>query len=45
MTSTFSDSEEEDEKETANNAFIGKCETSSETSNDDLLDEELAEAH
>ncbi|MCI32273.1 gag-pol polyprotein, partial [Trifolium medium] len=45
MTSTLSDSEEEDAEETSNNAFTGKCETSSETSNDDLLDEELAEAH
>ncbi|PNX79649.1 coatomer subunit beta-1-like protein [Trifolium pratense] len=32
----------EDEEETTNNAFTGKSETSN---NDDLLDEELAEAH
>ncbi|MCI83759.1 hypothetical protein A2U01_0105035, partial [Trifolium medium] len=39
MTITLSDSEgeEEDEGETVNNAFTGKCETSSEISNADPL--------
>ncbi|MCI24216.1 gag-protease polyprotein, partial [Trifolium medium] len=45
MTSTLSDSEEDDGGETTNNAFTGKCETSSNPSNEDLFDEELAEAH
>jgi hypothetical protein len=41
MTITLSDSEEENEENTINKAFTGLFETSSE----DLLDEELEEAH
>ncbi|MCI96365.1 hypothetical protein A2U01_0117665, partial [Trifolium medium] len=41
MTITLSDSEDENEEETDNIAFTEKCETSSNTSNEDLFDEEL----
>jgi hypothetical protein len=45
MTSTLSDSEDENEEETTNKAFTGMCETNNDTSNKDFLDEELAEGH
>jgi predicted RNase H-like nuclease (RuvC/YqgF family) len=45
MTITLYGSEEENEEETTNKAFTGMCETSSDTSNEDFLDEELVEAH
>ncbi|MCI54580.1 hypothetical protein A2U01_0075830, partial [Trifolium medium] len=45
MTIILSDSEEENEEETVNNAFTRKYETSSDTSDEDLLDEDFAEAH
>ncbi|MCH82421.1 gag-protease polyprotein, partial [Trifolium medium] len=45
MTTTLSDSNEENERKTANKAFTGKYETSSNTSDEDLLDEDVAEAH
>ncbi|MCH81188.1 gag-pol polyprotein [Trifolium medium] len=44
MIVTLSDFEEENEEETVNKAFTGKYETS-DTNNEDLLDEDLAEAH
>ncbi|WJX72422.1 hypothetical protein P8452_56307 [Trifolium repens] len=41
MAATLSDSEEEKEEETPNKAFTGTFDTSSSTSNEDLLQEEL----
>jgi hypothetical protein len=45
MTITLYDSEEESEGETTNKAFSGLLETTSDSSSEDLLDEDLAEAH
>ncbi|MCI91066.1 hypothetical protein A2U01_0112360, partial [Trifolium medium] len=45
MSTTLFDSEEENEEEPFNLAFTGICETSSNTSEEDILYEELAEAH
>jgi hypothetical protein len=45
MTITLSDSEEENEENTTNKAFTGLFKTSSNTSTEYLLDEELEEAH
>jgi hypothetical protein len=45
MTSTLSDSKDENEEETANKAFTGMCENNNDTSNEDFLNEELAEGH
>ncbi|MCI10091.1 gag-protease polyprotein [Trifolium medium] len=41
MTSTLSDSDEENEKETGNKAFTGKCETSSDPSYEYLTNEDM----
>ncbi|WJX72315.1 hypothetical protein P8452_56205 [Trifolium repens] len=45
MTATLSDSEEEKEEEPTNKAFTGTFETSSSTSNEDLLQKELDEKY
>ena len=45
MTATLSDSEEGKEEEPTNKAFTGTFETSSSTSNEDLLQEELDEKY
>jgi hypothetical protein len=42
---TLSDSDEENKGETTNHSFTGKYETSSDTSDEDLSDVDLAEAH
>jgi hypothetical protein len=45
MTATLSDFEEEKEEEPTNKAFTGTFETSSNTSNEDLLQKELDEKY
>jgi hypothetical protein len=45
MTITLFDFEEENEEETTNKAVSGLFETTSDSSSEDLLDEELAEAY
>jgi hypothetical protein len=45
MTIKLSGSEEENDEETTNKAFTRMFETSSDTGNEDFIDEELIEAH